>query len=232
MKRAPVGLFIVILFAYFSLAKTAQAADIDAETRARVSKWKSLIASSDGMSDRQKLKRVNDFVNEFKFTDDMLHWQKQDYWATPLQTLVTQGGDCEDLSIAKYFTLAAMGVDEGKLRLIYVKELPFNNAHMVLGYFELPDSEPILLDNINTRILASSHRQDLLTVFSFNRSGLWLAKQGRSEQYVDDPKRLKPWQRLLSYMDTEAVDEDSMICRYQYYGLAEKNAKQRCSITG
>ncbi|MBE9532689.1 MAG: transglutaminase-like cysteine peptidase [Proteobacteria bacterium] len=201
---------------------------IDTQTRERVEQWKSLIDSGSQWSDIKKLTKVNDFVNQFEFVDDIEHWQQEDYWATPLQTLVTQGGDCEDFSIAKYFTLSAMGMEKEKLRLTYVKSLTLNQAHMVVSYFEKPRAEPLVLDNINPRIAPASQRQDLLPVYSFNGDGLWLSKRGRTEQQIDDSSRISLWQQLLHHMDVEAADEDAMICLYQHYDLPESTAKTMC----
>ncbi|MEO1962552.1 MAG: transglutaminase-like cysteine peptidase, partial [Cycloclasticus sp.] len=126
---------------------------INSETRERVQAWKTLIENGSRWSDIQKLNSVNNFVNEVEFVDDIYHWKMEDYWATPLQTLVTKAGDCEDLSIAKYFTLAAMGLDENKMRLTYVKALDINKPHMVVSYFRQPTDEPLVLDNLNPAIL-------------------------------------------------------------------------------
>ena len=133
---------------------------------------------------------VNDFVNKVEFIDDIYHWGKQDYWATPLQTLVTKAGDCEDLSIAKYFTLTAMGVEEEKLRLTYVKALDINRAHMVVSYFNKPNAEPLVLDNLNPKILPASQRNDLLPVYSFNANGLWLTKRNATARYAGSSDRV------------------------------------------
>ena len=189
---------------------------------------KKLIDSGSQWSDIKNLTNVNDFVNQFDFVDDIVHWRQQDYWATPLQTLVTQGGDCEDFSIAKYFTLSAMGMSEDKLRLTYVKALTINKAHMVVSYFDSPKSEPLILDNLNSRILPASQRQDLLPVYSFNGDGLWLAKREQSGQYVDDSSRISLWQKLLHHMDVEAADESAMVCLYQHYDLPVSKAKTLC----
>ena len=43
------------------------------------------------------------------------------------------GGDCEDYSIAKYYTLVELGVEEKKLRLAYVKAVRYNAFHMEIG---------------------------------------------------------------------------------------------------
>jgi predicted transglutaminase-like cysteine proteinase len=190
---------------------------INTETRQRVEAWKSLIENGTSKSDIDKLNSANEFINEIEFVDDIYHWKKQDYWATPLQTLVTEAGDCEDLSIAKYFTLTAMGLDKNKLRLTYVKALTINKAHMVVSYFAEPNSEPLVLDNLNKAILPASQRQDLLPVYSFNGEGLWLAKREEGGRYAGTSDRMGLWQGLLQSMDVEASNEAAMICLYQYY---------------
>ncbi len=62
-----------------------------------------------GLTDRQKLEKVNQFFNQMRFIDDIKLWRKKDYWATPLKFFRRGGGDCEDFSISKYFTLLELG---------------------------------------------------------------------------------------------------------------------------
>ena len=170
----------------------------------RVALWQELINSGTQLPDSEKLERVNTFINQLEFANDADHWGKEDYWATPLQTLLTNGGDCEDFSIAKYFTLLEMGIPADRMRLTYVKALRLNQAHMVLTYYPTPDSEPLILDNLDPRILSSDERDDLLPVYSFNGNGLWLAKSrlGNS-QHVGNPDRLEPWQDVLARINDE-----------------------------
>ncbi|MEO1888395.1 MAG: transglutaminase-like cysteine peptidase [Cycloclasticus sp.] len=223
-------LLLVLLTACASSPKIEEPVPdgINSETRERVQAWKTLIEKGSRWSDIQKLNSVNDFVNEVEFVDDIYHWKMEDYWATPLQTLVTKAGDCEDLSIAKYFTLAAMGLDENKMRLTYVKALDINKPHMVVSYFRHPTDEPLVLDNLNPEILPASQRQDLLPVYSFNAKGLWLAKRENGGQYAGGVGRMSLWQQLLSQMDVEAANEKAMICLYQYYDLSDEKAKTYC----
>lgn len=150
--------------------------------------------------EREKLELVNDFMNRTPFLSDVQHWGKEDYWATPVEFLSTNGGDCEDFSIAKYFALRSLGVPDEKLRITYVKEIVvYNEAHMVLAYFPAPDAEPLVLDNINKSIRPASTRTDLVPVYSFNGSGLWLAKDqtGRG-QSVGGSDRIGHWKDVQS----------------------------------
>ena len=227
MFKIVVSFVLVLLVGCSSTPELKPSTGIDPATQARVEQWKMLIDSGSQWSDIKKLTSVNDFVNQLNFVDDIIHWKKEDYWATPLQTLVTKGGDCEDFAIAKYFTLSAMGMDESKMRLTYVKALTINKAHMVVSYFVSPNAEPLVLDNLNRQIVPASQRKDLIPVYSFNGTGLWLVKRD-SQQHVDDASRISLWQDLIHHMDVEAANENAMICLYQYYDLPSSTAKTMC----
>lgn len=166
----------------------------------RLLAWQDLIRREYGLPDMELLEKVNVFFNRMEFVDDIIHWKQKDYWATPVEFLVTGGGDCEDFSLAKYFTLKAMGVDEEKLNLTYVKAIRLNQAHMVLTYHVTPEAEPLVLDNLVGDIRPASKRTDLLPVYSFNGTGLWLAKARGRGQKVGGSDRLKRWRDLLQRM--------------------------------
>ena len=61
-----------------------------------------------------------------------------------------------------------MGVQIERLRITYVKSERRNQAHMVLAYYEDPTKEPLILDNLTSKILPATKRPDLTPVFSFN----------------------------------------------------------------
>jgi len=171
-----------------------------ADARIILTAWETLIRQDDSTSDLEKLEKVNSFLNQMEFVDDMVHWGEKDYWATPAEFLASQGGDCEDFSIAKYFTLQAMGIPEEKLNLTYVKALQYNVHHMVLTYFSSPDAEPLVLDNIIDIVKPASQRSDLIPIYSFNGTELWLAKQRGRGKLAGSSSRLKRWQDLLDRM--------------------------------
>ncbi|NLX19605.1 MAG: sulfate adenylyltransferase [Desulfobulbus sp.] len=172
------------------------------EARPRLLAWQHLIRTTTG-SDQTKLEQVNRFINANPFIDDIHHWQQEDYWATPVEFIASQGGDCEDFAIAKSFTLLKMGVQEERLALTYVKAVRLNQAHMVLTYYPAPGAEPLILDNLINTIRPSSQRSDLLPVYSLNGSGLWLAKQRGRGKLLGDSNRLKRWRELLDRISSE-----------------------------
>ncbi len=210
-----------------SAPKSSTESGISSATEQRVASWRQLVDRGRGWSEQRQLEATNDFINQNQFVDDIIHWGKEDYWATPLQTIVTEGGDCEDFAVAKYFTLTEMGMSADKLRLTYVKALTLDQAHMVVSYYPAQDATPLVLDNLDPVIRQATQRDDLLPVYSFNAEGLWLNKQQNAE-YVDDSSRISLWQQLLRSMDAEAADESFYICRYQHYDLPLQQALEIC----
>jgi len=168
--------------------------------RLRLREWQDLINSGQGLTELEKAEVVNKFFNRMEFVSDEKHWGVEDYWATPVEFLASLGGDCEDFSIAKYFTLKTMGVPESKLNLTYVKALQLNQHHMVMTYYPQPGGEPLVLDNLVNGILPASKRKDLLPIYTFNGSDLWLAKERGRGKLVGSSSRLSRWQEMLQRM--------------------------------
>ena len=171
--------------------------------RNRVIIWEQLINRNKNADNLEKLRVVNNFFNKMNFANDIDHWGKEDYWATPLQMLTSNGGDCEDYSIAKYFTLRKMGIPADRMRLTYVKALELNQAHMVLTYYPTPDAVPLVLDNLVNDIKTTSNRKDLLPVYSFNGKDLWLAKKRGNDQHIGQSGRLSRWQGVIARISIE-----------------------------
>ncbi len=161
----------------------------------RILAWQRLVRENQTLSKDEKLIRVNRFFNQVRFISDQEHWNREDYWATPLEMLATNGADCEDYSIAKYFTLRELGIADAQLKITYVKALQLNQAHMVLAYYPEPGAEPLILDNLINDILPASERPDLAPVYSFNGEGLWLSKLSSQEgKRIGEASKLKSWQ--------------------------------------
>lgn len=162
----------------------------------RTEAWRNIILQETQSSEIEKLEKVNRYFNLFDFVDDIQLWGKEDYWATPLEFIGLKAGDCEDFSIAKYFSLIELGLPVDKLRLTYVKSKTLNQFHMVLAYYASPQAMPLILDNIDGAIKPANQRRDLIPIFSFNGQKLWLNKQKGKGQVISGPERLKNWNDL------------------------------------
>lgn len=173
--------------------------------------WQRLLQESTDQPAPAKLQQVNDFFNRrIRFGEDQEIWGQSDYWATPMETLGRGAGDCEDFTIAKYFTLLLLGISEEKLRLIYVQarlggaNSSITQAHMVLAFYPTPEAEPLILDNLINDLQPASRRPDLQPVFSFNRQGLWQGASGA--RGAGGPSSLSRWEQLLKRARAEGFD--------------------------
>src|SRR3546814_13451573 len=117
----------------------------------------------------EKLKRIKDFFN-LKINncdDDINIWGQSDYWATPLESLGRQSGDCEDYSIAKYIFLRQLGIADERLKLTYVRAQiggPHSHifqAHMVLSYYATANAQALILANLISDIRPASRNSVL-----------------------------------------------------------------------
>ena len=173
----------------------------------RLVSWQKLLKTDPNIPERERLKKVNTFFNLIQFESDQAHWGVVDYWATPLEFLVSGSGDCEDYSIAKYYTLIKLGVPDEKLMITYTKAIEYNQAHMVLTYYEEPKAVPLVLDNLNKEILPATQRPDLKPIYSFNGAGLWAAKSrglGKKLGKSDDVKR---WVGMEERLESGEIGE-------------------------
>ena len=169
--------------------------------RGRLEKWKGYAAErkASPLGETELLREVNRTLNGIRFIDDLTHWGEEDYWATPAESVGSNGGDCEDFSIAKYFLLKELGIPIAKLRMTYVKAARLNQPHMVLAYYARPDAEPLVLDNLEDAVRPASQRPDLVPVYSFNDEQVWIETRGRS----GSPRQLRNWNLLMERLERE-----------------------------
>lgn len=156
-----------------------------------------MMNTAKSLGEKEKLERVNDFFNATPYFTDQQIWGVSDYWETRLEFIGKDKGDCEDYVIAKYFTLKELGIPTSKLYMTYVKSTKFQVAHMVLTYYEKPNSVPLVLDNYNFKILPASLREDLIPVYSFSGDDLFHAKQAQLGKMLPAAtKQKRAWDEL------------------------------------
>lgn len=170
------------------------------------------LSQLNNLSVSAQLDGVNRFFDEhIQYATDDIVFKQKDYWATPAELFGHSRGDCEDYAIAKYIALLHLGIDSTKLRLIYVKakigRSRITQAHMVLGYYETPSSDPLVLDSLVSEILPGSQRTDLMPVFSFNDAGIW--SPSKTKQVSTSTSRLSRWRNVIERMKSEGIKRQS-----------------------
>ena len=160
-----------------------------------------LIALLNTIKDKDEsiqIKEINDYFNTLEYKSDALVWKKKDYWASRIEFLNREMGDCEDYVIAKYFSLIQLGISKDRLFLTYVKAIKYKQAHMILSYYKKKGAVPLVLDNIIKEILPATKRKDLRPVFSFNGEKIYMAKlRGLGKEIPKGKVNLKKWTNLI-----------------------------------
>lgn len=93
-----------------------------------------LVEAARGKQGRARLGEINRAINlAIRYQSDAAQHGASDAWASPLATLSSGRGDCEDYAIAKYLALREAGVAPGDLRLVVVRDLRLRRDHAVLA---------------------------------------------------------------------------------------------------
>ncbi|WP_180766296.1 transglutaminase-like cysteine peptidase [Vibrio parahaemolyticus] len=151
---------------------------------------------------KHRLLITHDFYNRIVYTQDMTLWGQKDYWATPEETLRRFKGDCEDIAIAKFFSLLRQGMPKERLRLVYL-QLPSTYPkiyHLVLEYHH-EDGQIYVLDNRYNNIHQADDEHHRQTVVSFDLQNMWIDKQ----RVGDSQARMKKWRALVARYRTQTA---------------------------
>ena len=156
-----------------------------------------LVVENQDKQVQEQLKLVNDYLNNFPWIADRVLWQRDDYWATPFETITAYGGDCEDIAIAKYGILRMMGIPDRKLGFVYVRSA-FNKRHMVLLYMDSPDTDALILDSQHPEVLPSEKRRDIIGIYMFQNGGIFYlieddGKNSRRFKARYEDRKLSKW---------------------------------------
>ena len=171
----------------------------------RALRWIELVKGARGLDPEKQIVRVNDFFNQLRFVPDEKLWGQDDYWASMAEFIGAGGGDCEDFTLAKFYTLVYLGIDPKDMKLVYVTAVDYQEAHMVLAYFGrdkhsemvTTKKEPLLLDNLDKTIKKASQRPDLEPIYSFNTEDIWLIKQIGQGNRIGSASTIKPWVQVI-----------------------------------
>jgi predicted transglutaminase-like cysteine proteinase len=133
--------------------------------------WYARLAEWRGLSRREQMVRVHRWLNRQTYIEDIDNWGRTDYWETTTQFL-TRSGDCEDYSIAKYYTLKALGWPESSLRLVVLRDTVRGIAHAVLNV-KLGEIDYIL-DNLATEPLPDTAISQYSPYYAINAQHRWV----------------------------------------------------------
>ena len=173
-----------------------------------------LILANQDLPVRDKLALVNTTLNRIPWATDAAHWRSEDYWATPLETIATFAGDCEDIAIAKWIMLRHLGIPGENLRLAFVQMRGSGENHMVLLYLDRVDvpweqRRVEVLDNKDNEVRPGQDRDDLLAFYLMSGSGemVVLADEGgrRSVKKIHANRKLQRLDTIRQKLEANAA---------------------------
>jgi predicted transglutaminase-like cysteine proteinase len=125
-----------------------------------------IIAAAQAKDGRARLGEVNRAINlAIRYQSDLVQYGEADAWASPLVTLASGRGDCEDYAIAKYLALREANVAADDLRLVVVRDRRRHEDHAVLAV--RLDDRWLVLDNSRLLLLEDRDLRDYLPVMAF-----------------------------------------------------------------
>ena len=119
---------------------------------------------------RARLGSVNRAVNlSIRPTSDWVQYGQADFWASPLQTLGSGAGDCEDYAIVKYLVLRELGFLARDLRLVIVRDDKRHAEHAVAAIRY--QQRWLILDNRTLAILDAEDASHYRPLYALHQDG-------------------------------------------------------------
>ena len=141
-----------------------------AEQVCHLKQWDDFLDSIKGRDQRAQLDKVNAYMNQFAYIDDITNWGRANYWEAPLEFL-HKSGDCKDYAIAKYMSLRYLGWPVDELRLVVVRDMNLNADHAVLAiYF---NDQILILDNQIRDVANADSIHHYRPYYSINEQHWW-----------------------------------------------------------
>ncbi len=159
--------------------------------------WTSMISRLSYASRDEKLHGVQEAINSVEHERDKTTWGIEDYWASPAELFHQGRGDSEDIAIAKYFALRALGFAAEDLRILIAE---FDN--------DPPDA--VLLVAIPGDVLQLTWLTDNVNTFERHKAHLELYSLNEDYVWIHHPRAEIPNLNLDGkVMEDPAVDKDS-----------------------
>ena len=129
-----------------------------------------LVELGDRRDRRAQLGWLNRAVNlAIRPESDSVQYGETDFWASPLQTLASGAGDCEDYAIVKYVALRELGFADSEVRFVVVRDDKHGVEHAIIAVRD--DREWLILDNRTMAILSSADIPYYIPLFAFDQQG-------------------------------------------------------------
>jgi predicted transglutaminase-like cysteine proteinase len=133
---------------------------------------------------RIRLGWINRAVNlAIRPMSDWVHYGYADFWASPLQTLSSGTGDCEDYAIVKYVVLRELGVPSNNLKLVIVHDDRRDLSHAIVAVRS--EQHWLILDNRTMAILDAEDAHHYRPLFALDQQRVSITSTAAIDQITD-----------------------------------------------
>ena len=130
----------------------------------------SILETGRKVEGRARLGWINRAVNlAIKPMSDWAQYGYAQYWASPLQTLTSEAGDCKDYAIVKFAILRQLGIAQEDLRLVIVYDSQRQTEHEVVAVRQ--DQQWLILDNLTMAMLDAKQIRRYYPMFVMDYRG-------------------------------------------------------------
>ena len=192
--RAPEGLlwekWKVVEAKMRTEAKLVEACRSDVQQCTNASRKFIAFAEFRGFADvRTRVEDINREINQaIRYVSDFQQHGIADVWSSPLETLATGSGDCEDYVIEKFAVLRDIGIPEKDLRVVLVRDVAVDQDHAVLAV--RLEGRWLVLDNRRSVLSETDDLPNFMPLIAIDHRGVSLfaapyAERPRHESETD-----------------------------------------------
>jgi predicted transglutaminase-like cysteine proteinase len=147
---------------------------------------------------RARLGEINRAINlAIRPMSDFAQYGQIDVWSSPLVTLTTGAGDCEDYAIAKFVALRQTGISPDDLRIVIMRDTIHGEDHAVAA--ARLDGHWLTLDNRRMAMVEDANVRNFRPIFVIDQYGV--------NRYREAPMPVLEDRDLVS----QAADQSEMI---------------------
>jgi predicted transglutaminase-like cysteine proteinase len=151
---------------------------------------------------RARLGEINRAINlAIRPMSDLAQYGQIDVWSSPLVTLTTGAGDCEDYAIAKFVALQQAGISPDDLRIVVMRDTIHGEDHAVAA--ARIDGHWLTLDNRRMAMIEDADVRNYRPTFVIDQTGV--------KRYQSAPMPVLADRELVSQMtDRSAIETSPM----------------------
>lgn len=157
--------------------------DSGAECHPRLRRWRNSLDRLRPLEGLELLRTLSTTLNGLiRYQEDSTTYGEEDHWATPVESLTTGYGDCEDYAILKYLSLRELGFSAQQLRIRIGLDPERNVGHAVLTVDM--GGQTYVLDSLSPEPKVDNSASRYIPVYSVNERDQWLIVAVRSRNAV------------------------------------------------